>query len=280
MSIKTHKPTTPGRRKSSGHDFSGLSRVKPMKSLLVTRKRMGGRNAQGKITVRHHGGGHKRMIRLIDWNPASDSKQAEVKTIEYDPNRSARIALIAYPDGTRKYILASDGLKPGQKITVSPEKIDVQVGNRLKLEFIPAGTAIHNLELEPGKGGKIVRSAGSSAVLMSQEGEFAQVKMPSSEIRIFSKNCMATIGQVSNPDHRNVRLGKAGRMRWLGVRPTVRGKVMNPVDHPHGGGEGRNPIGLKQPKTAQGKRAMGVKTRSHTKKSAKFILKRRPTRKQ
>lgn len=283
MSVKIHKPTSAGRRKSSGYDFSEISKTKPVKALLVPLKKTGGRNSQGKITVRHHGGGHKKKYRLIDWMQianaqTADEKALEVKTIEYDPNRSARIALLQDETGNQSYILAVEGMKVGQKVYFSANRIDVQIGNRMKLEFIPTGTPICNIELTPGKGGKVVRSAGSSAMLMSQEGDFAQVKMPSGEIRLFSKHCTATVGQVSNIDHRNVRLGKAGRMRWLGVRPTVRGKVMNPVDHPHGGGEGRNPIGLKHPKTYTGKNAYGIRTRKATKKSSKMIMKPRPNK--
>lgn len=275
MGIKNYKSNTAGRRVSSVDDFSDITVSKPHKALTKPLKKQAGRNCQGKITVRHRGGGHKRRWREINWLQRDDVK-AQVKTIEYDPNRSARIALIESEAGEKQYILAPVDMKVGQSIHISPQKAtEVAVGNRTQLQYIPLGSMIYNIEIHPGKGGKLVRSAGVYATLQGREGEFAQLKMPSGEIRLFSIKCAATIGQVSNVDFRNIRWGKAGRRRWLGWRPTVRGKVMNPVDHPHGGGEGRNSIGLKHPKTPQGKPALGVKTRSKKKKSNKMIVKRR-----
>ena len=276
MSVKNYNPTSPGRRISSVADFSILTKKKPEKNLTVGKKSSGGR-AQGKITVRHRGGGHKRKLRILDWysSPTKQTVTAKVIAIEYDPNRSAYIALIATERGEKKYILAPEGLQMDQKIYVSQDTIDIAVGNRAPLGNIPAGSVIHNIELFPGQGGKVVRSAGTLATLLSLEGEYAHVRLPSGEVRIFAKDCTATIGQVSNTDHRHVRRGKAGRMRWLGIRPTVRGKAMKPVDHPHGGGEGGSPIGMKRPKTPTGKPALGVKTRKQHKKSNRFILKPR-----
>lgn len=287
MGIKIYKPTTPGQRKASVLTYTELTKKEPERSLLKVLTEKAGRNAQGKITVRHRGGSHKKFYRLVDFNQVRFESPAKVLAIEYDPNRTALIALIQYKKGDKKgdqkgdqkgdksYILCPADLKVGDEIMTSNHQVEIKPGNRTVLENIPAGTLIHNLELEPGRGGKLVRSAGGAAVIMAVEGKFAQLKMPSGEIRLLPKNCLASIGQVSNIDHFNVRLGKAGRMRWQGIRPTVRGKAMNPVDHPHGGGEGLSPIGLKHPKTPWGKPALGVKTRKKQKKTNKFIIARR-----
>lgn len=245
--------------------------------MIVSKKKKAGRNASGRITVRHQGGGTKRYIRLIDWKREKFDVPATVEAIEYDPNRGARIALLKYDNGAKSYMLAPVDLKVKDRVVSSQKEGEIKVGNRYPLELIPLGMAVYNIELTPGKGGQIVRGAGSSAVIMGVEGKYAQLKMPSGEVRLVPKNCMATIGQVSNPDWRLVRRGKAGRIRHRGIRPTVRGKVMNPVDHPHGGGEGGNPIGLKHPKTPTGKPAFGVKTR-RKKASDKLIIKRRPNK--
>lgn len=280
MALKVYKPTTPARRKTSVTDFSQLSKkVKPRKSLLKTRKSNAGRNNQGRITVRHRGGGVKRKIRIIDFKQDKFDIPAKVESIEYDPNRGAHIARVVYRDGERRYILAPDTLEVGQTIVSSLNKVDIVVGNRMPLQYIPVGIAIYNIELNPGQGGKLVRGAGTSAHLMAIDGEYAQIKMPSSEIRLVKKECLASIGQASNPDRAHIRIGKAGRKRKLGIRPTVRGKAMNPNDHPHGGGEGRSPIGLKTPKTPWGKQALGVKTRKKHKPSDNLIIKRRKKKK-
>jgi len=279
MGVRRHKPTTAGRRRSSGDDFSDITKSKPEKSLTKTLKKHSGRNNQGKITVRHRGGGHKRRYRLVDFAQMRLDDDATVLAIEYDPNRSARIALLQYADGTKVYILSADGVQVGQTITSTEGTADLNPGNRMPIGHIATGTLIYNIELTPGRGGKIVRSAGTSAVVMSQDAGFVQVKLSSGEIRKFDERCRASIGKVSNPDWGNIRWGKAGRMRHRGRRPTVRGKVMNPVDHPHGGGEGNQPIGLKHPKTPQGKPALGVKTRDKKKKSSAFIVTRRKKRK-
>jgi large subunit ribosomal protein L2 len=276
MAIKRYKKNTAGRRKMSVIDYNeALTKgVKPVKKLLIIKKRTGGRNATGKITVRHRGGGAKRMIRIIDFKRLRLNDPATVKAIEYDPNRSAFIARIEYGDGMLSYILAGEGLKVGHVIVHSKERKDVKVGNRYSLEVIPVGQEVYNVELAPGKGGQIARSAGQSLRLMGIEGKFAQIKMPSGEIRQVKKECSATIGRVSNADNKHITIGKAGRKRHMGIKPTVRGKVMNPVDHPHGGGEAANSIGLKRPKTKWGKPALGVKTRrKHA--SDKLILTRR-----
>lgn len=272
--IKKYKPTTPGRRKASVDKGEDLTKKRPEKGLIKIKKSKAGRS-KGRITVRHRGGGVKRFYRIIDFKRNKFDKNAKVLAIEYDPNRSARIALIRYSDGEKIYIIAPEGLKVDQIILSSQSKIEAKIGNRMKLQDIPIGTLVYNIELEPGKGGEIVRAAGMSAQLMAVEGNYATFKLPSKEIRKAPKDCMATIGRVSFSDHRLVRLGKAGRKRHLGIRPTVRGKAMNPVDHPHGGGEGRAPIGLKSPKTAWGKPAYGVKTRKKKKKSDRLIIKRR-----
>ena len=278
MAIKKYKPTTPGRRLSSVDACSDVTRTKPTKSLLKKRKQNAGRNAQGKITVRHRGGGAKRHIRVIDYKCNKYEVPADVASIEYDPGRGARIALLHYHDGEKRYIVAPVGLKVGDQVVSSKKKGEVKVGNRFVIENIPVGIGVYNVEIEPGKGGQMVRGAGTMAYIMAVEGKRATLKLPSGEVRMVPSTCMATIGQTSNPDRRLIRWGKAGRMRHRGIRPTVRGKAMNPVDHPHGGGEGGSPIGLKHPKTPQGKPALGVKTR-RKKTSDKLILQRRKKRK-
>lgn len=275
MAVKIYKPTSPGRRKSSVSDFRDLTKKEPEKSLIVVKKSTGGRNNQGKITTRHRGGGVKRYYRIVDFKRTQFDMPAKVTALEYDPNRSARIALIEYTDEKKAYILAPIDLHVGDTVISSQQKIDIMPGNRLCLKNIPVGTMIHGLEITPGRGAQLVRSAGNTAQLMALDGEVAHVKLPSGEIRLFRANCMATIGQVGNIDHQNVRLGKAGRRRLLGWRPSVRGKAMNPVDHPHGGGEGNQPIGLSGPKTPQGKPALGLRTRKKKKYSNNVILKRR-----
>jgi large subunit ribosomal protein L2 len=276
MGIKVYRPTTSGRRKSTVIDYSVLTKkAKPLKKLLMVRKKTGGRNAAGKITVRHRGGGARQFIRLVDFKRERYDVSADVVSLEYDPVRTAFLARIAYRDGTQSYILAPQGLSVGDTVVSSKKRGDVKPGNRYPLSEIPSGTDVYDVELTPGKGGQMVRSAGNAAQLMSVEGGYAQLKMPSGEIRLVSDSCAATIGRVSNPDSAHMRIGKAGRMRWMGRRPTVRGKAMNPVDHPHGGGEGNQPIGLKHPKTPWGKPALGVRTRKAHKKSNRFIIKRR-----
>lgn len=272
MGIKKFKPTSPGRRFVTVSTFEELTTTEPEKSLVKPLKKSGGRNAKGRLTVRHRGGGHKRKFRIIDFKRNKDGIPAKVASIEYDPNRSARIALINYADGEKRYILAPVGLKMGQQIESGPES-DIKPGNTLALRNIPMGTMIHNLELHPGAGGQLVRSAGTSAQLMAKEGKYAHIRMPSGEMRLLLQDCRATIGQVGNVDHENITVGKAGRSRWLGIRPTVRGVVMNPVDHPHGGGEGRSPIG-RNPVTPWGKPALGARTRKK-KSSDRLIVKRR-----
>jgi len=280
MPIKLYRPTTPGRRKSSVMTTYDLDKVEPLKSLTAPKFHKAGRNNTGKITVRHQGGGVKQTIRIVDFKRDKFDIPAKVVSLEYDPNRNARIALLHYADGCKKYIIAPIGLLRGMTVISSKKNIQMQAGNAFPLELIPQGTTIHNLELEPGKGGSLVRSGGSAAILQVIEGDFAQIKMPSGEIRLLPKTCLATIGQVSNPEFRNIRWGKAGRIRHLNIRPSVRGKVMNPVDHPHGGGEGSNPIGMKRgPMNVYGKKALGVKTRNTKKSSGKLILKRRPSKK-
>lgn len=279
MAIKRYKPTTPGRRISSVQDFSDITKTRPEKSLTVIKKKSGGRNNQGKITVRHIGGGTKKYVRIVDFKQDRLDSKADVIAIEYDPNRGARLALVQYADGKKKYMIAPQGLVVGNTVVASEKaEVEIKVGNRTKLELIPPGVDVYNVELFPGKGGQIARGAGTVVKLMGLEGKFAQLKMPSGEVRLVPKECMATIGQVGNSDYRLIRWGKAGRMRFRGIRPTVRGKAMNPVDHPHGGGEGNNPIGLKHPKTPWGKPALGVKTRKKSKPSSKLIIQRRKKR--
>ena len=274
MAIKKYKPTTPGRRNMTTTDYSVLSKVEPERSLLEPLKHNAGRNNTGRITVRHHGGGNRTKYRVIDFKRTKTDCTAVVKTIEYDPNRSAFIALIEYTDGVKSYILAPDGLKVGY-IIMNGEGADIKIGNAMPISSIPVGTIIHNIELYPGKGGQLVRSAGNYAQLISKEGKYGLVRLPSGETRNIPLNCIATIGQVSNLDHANVNLGKAGRKRHMGWRPTVRGSVMNPCDHPHGGGEGKSPVGRPGPVTPWGKPALGYKTRAKHKASDKFIVKRR-----
>lgn len=278
MAIKLYKPTTASRRKTSILINKDLNQVRPLKSLRVIKKKHAGRNNQGRITVRHQGGGVKRYIRLVDFKMDKFDIPAKIETIEFDPNRNASIALLVYADGERRYILAPEHLKVGDKIMSSKNKVAITPGNRSILKNIPTGTTLCNVEMIAGKGGQLARSAGNSVILSSIDNGQAQLKLPSGEIRIVSEECSATIGTVSNTEFRNVRWGKAGRMRHLGIRPTVRGKVMNPVDHPHGGGEGHNPIGLKSPKTYTGKKAYGIKTRKAKSASNKFIVKRRKSR--
>ena len=274
MAIKAYKPVNNSRRGMTVTDYSCLSKVAPEKSLLEPVKKTAGRNSYGRITVRHIGGGNRRKYRVIDFKRNKLGMNAEVMTLEYDPNRSAFIALVQYEDGEKRYIIAPDGLKVGDTVRAGKDA-DIKPGNALALEDIPVGTVIHNIELHPGKGAQLVRSAGNMAQLMAKEGEYALIRLPSGELRNVPKNCMASIGVVSNIDHENVNLGKAGRTRHLGIRPTVRGSVMNPNDHPHGGGEGKSPVGRPGPVTPWGKPALGYKTRNTKKASNKFIVKRR-----
>ena len=274
MAIKSFKPYSAGRRFMTVSTFEDITTSKPEKSLLAKLTNKGGRNNSGKMTVRHQGGGHKRRYRIIDFKRIKDNIPAKVATIEYDPNRSANIALLNYADGEKKYIIAPHGLTVGTVVVSGPES-DIKIGNGLPLGRIPLGTVVHNVELKIGKGAQLVRSAGSSAQLIAKEGNYALLRLPSGELRQVHVNCRATIGVVSNPDHENITIGKAGRSRWLGVRPGNRGVVMNPCDHPHGGGEGKSPVGRKRPVTPWGKPAYGVKTRDKKKASNKFIVKRR-----
>ncbi|MBR4286455.1 MAG: 50S ribosomal protein L2 [Clostridia bacterium] len=274
MSIKVFKPTTNARRNMSVTDYSELSKVAPEKSLLKPLSKNSGRNSYGRITVRHRGGGNRRKYRVIDFKRTKFDIEATVKTLEYDPNRSAHIALIEYADGEKAYILAPVGLKVGDKVVAGPSA-DIKPGNALPLTNIPVGTFIHNVELYPGKGGQLARAAGNAAQLMAKEGVYALLRLPSGELRNVPVNCMATVGQVGNLDHENVKIGKAGRTRHMGIRPTVRGSVMNPNDHPHGGGEGKSPIGRPGPVTPWGKPALGYKTRAKKNRSDKLIVKRR-----
>ncbi len=274
MPIKTFKPTTPSRRHMTVLDYSGLDKVKPEKSLLDKNKKYAGRNSYGRITVRHKGGGNRQKYRIIDFKRDKTDMAATVMTLEYDPNRSANIALVHYEDGEKRYIIAPYGLSKGDVI-MSSENADIKPGNTLPIGNIPVGTVIHNVELYPGKGAQLVRSAGGAAQLMAKENGYAQVRLPSGEVRLIRLDCKATIGQVGNLDYENVQIGKAGRKRHMGIKPTVRGSVMNPVDHPHGGGEGKSPVGRPGPVTPWGKPALGYKTRSKKNKSDKFIVKRR-----
>ncbi|NQT31338.1 MAG: 50S ribosomal protein L2 [Deltaproteobacteria bacterium] len=273
MPLKQYRPTSPGRRSMTGSSFEEITKSKPEKSLLLPLKKKGGRSNQGRITVRHRGGGAKRRLRIIDFKRDKLGVPGRVAAIEYDPNRSARIALIFYADGEKRYILAPSELNVDDVIK-SGEGAELKPGNALPLKLIPTGTMIHNIEMQPGKGGQLVRSAGVSAQLMAKEGEYALIRMPSSEVRRIRSNCLATIGQVGNLDHRSISLGKAGRKRWMGWRPTVRGSAMSPRDHPHGGGEGRSPIGMPGPKTPWGKPALGYRTRK-PKPGDKMIVRRR-----
>ena len=273
MAIKVYKPTTNGRRNMSTTDYTQLSKVAPERSLLEPLKKTSGRNSYGRITVRHHGGGNRQKYRVIDFKRNKIDVPATVLTLEYDPNRSAFIALIQYEDGTKSYIIAPSGLKVGDVVVAGPAA-DIKVGNALPLVNIPTGTFIHNVELYPGRGGQLARSAGNAAQLMAKEGKYALLRLPSGELRNVPVDCMATIGTVSNEDHINVKIGKAGRTRHMGIRPTVRGSVMNPCDHPHGGGEGKSPIGRPGPVTPWGKPALGYKTRAKHKRSDKLIVRR------
>ena len=277
MGIKTYNPYTPSRRQMTGSDFSEITKTTPEKSLLESKKRKAGRNAQGKITVRHRGGGAKKKYRIIDFKRKKDGIPATVVGIEYDPNRSANIALICYADGEKAYILAPEGLTDGMTV-MNGADAEVRVGNCLPLSEIPVGTQIHNIELYPGKGGQLVRSAGNSAQLMAKEGKYATLRLPSGEMRMVPIQCRATIGVIGNGDHNLVNIGKAGRKRHMGIRPTVRGSVMNPNDHPHGGGEGKAPVGRPGPCTPWGKPALGLKTRKKNKQSNKLIVRRRDGR--
>lgn len=279
MAVKRVKPITPGLRQARFDDFSDITKKTPEKSLIVIKKKRGGRNAQGKITIRHRGGGAKRYIRMVDFKRDKFDIPARVEAIEYDPGRGARIALLYYADGEKRYIISPVGLKVDDKIASSKKKIEIKKGNSMPIKYIPAGVEIHNIELEPGFGAKIVRSAGNAAFVMGVEDKYAQIKLPSGEIRLVKKECMCSVGQVSNPDKRHIKLGSAGRSRHLGWRPTVRGTAMNPVDHPHGGGEGKQSIGMKHPKTPWGKPALGVKTRKKKNKSDKLIIARRKNKK-
>ena len=274
MAIKVYNPTSNGRRNMSVLDYSGLSKNGPERSLLEPLPKHSGRNSYGRITVRHHGGGNRRKYRVIDFKRNKFGIPAEVKTLEYDPNRSAHIALIQYEDGVKSYIIAPEGLAVGDKVVSGPDA-DIKTGNALPLSSIPVGTFIHNVELYPGRGGQLARAAGNAAQLMAKEGDYALLRLPSGELRKVPAKCMATIGTVGNGDHENVKIGKAGRTRHMGIRPTVRGSVMNPNDHPHGGGEGKSPIGRPGPVTPWGKPTLGYKTRKNHKRSDKLIVKRR-----
>ena len=274
MGMKHFKPYTPSRRNMTVSDFSEITKKTPEKSLLAKKKEKAGRNSYGRITVRHQGGGNRQKYRIIDFKRKKDNMEATVIGIEYDPNRSANIALIQYEDGEKAYILAPQGLTDGDKV-ISGDAVDIRTGNCMPISSIPVGTLIHNIELNPGQGGKLVRTAGQSAQLMAKEGKYAHVRLPSGEMRLVLSRCRATIGVIGNSDHENVKIGKAGRKRHMGWRPEVRGSVMNPVDHPHGGGEGRAPVGHAGPLTPWGKPALGYKTRNKKKHSNKFIVKRR-----
>lgn len=273
MPVKKYKPTTPGQRGMTGYTFEEITKSKPERSLLLPLRKKGGRNVYGRVTVRHRGGGHRRHIRIIDFKRDKRDIPAKVAAIEYDPNRTARLALLHYVDGEKRYIIAPLGLKVGSAVMSGPNA-EIRPGNALPISSIPVGTTIHNIELHEGKGAQMVRSAGSSAQLLAKEGDYAQVRMPSGEVRLVRQACYATIGQIGNVDHSNIKLGKAGRKRHLGIRPTVRGSAMSPRDHPHGGGEGRQPIGLPGPKSPWGKPTLGYKTRRN-KKTDKYIVRRR-----
>jgi len=274
MAIKKYNPTTPSRRSMTGSTFEEITGKSEIKTLMSPAKKNSGRNSYGRITVRHRGGGAKRQYRLIDFKREKDGIPAKVASIEYDPNRSANIALLVYADGEKRYILHPEGLQVGHTVVSGPEA-DILPGNALALKDIPLGTVLHNIEMKPGKGAQLVRSAGGSAQLMAKENDFAQIRLGSGEVRMIPILCKATIGQVGNLDHENISLGKAGRKRWMGIRPTVRGVVMNPCDHPHGGGEGKSPVGMPSPVTPWGKPTLGYKTRKKNKASDKYIVRRR-----
>ncbi len=273
MAVKKFKPVTPGQRGMTGHTFEEITKEKPERSLLIPPRARGGRNTYGRVTVRHRGGGNRRFIRIVDFKREKHGVPARVAAIEYDPNRTARLALLNYADGEKRYIVAPLDLKVGDTIISGPNS-EIRTGNSLPISNIPVGTMIHNIEVKPGKGGQLVRSAGGAAQLLAKEGDFAQVRMPSGEVRLIRQVCYATIGQVGNLDHSNVKLGKAGRKRHKGIRPTVRGSAMTPRDHPHGGGEGRQPVGKPGPRTPWGKPTMGYKTRRN-KQTDKYIVRRR-----
>ena len=273
MPVKKYKPVTPGTRGMTGYTFDEITKSKPERSLLVALRKSGGRNVHGRVTVRHRGGGHRRYVRLVDFKRDKHNIPAKVAAIEYDPNRTARLALLHYADGEKRYILAPVDIKVGDTV-MSGAEAEIRFGNALPISSIPVGTLIHNIEVKEGRGGQLVRSAGGSAQLLAKEGDFAQVRMPSGEVRLIRQTCYATVGQIGNLDHGNVKLGKAGRKRHLGVRPTVRGSAMSPRDHPHGGGEGRQPIGLPGPKSPWGKPTLGYKTRRN-KKTDQYIVRRR-----
>jgi large subunit ribosomal protein L2 len=273
MAVKKFKPTTPGQRGMTGYTFDEVTKVKPERSLLVDRRKSGGRNVYGKVTVRHRGGGNRRYIRVVDFKRDKHDIPARVAAIEYDPNRTARLALLNYNDGEKRYIIAPLDLKVGDTVTAG-STAEIRPGNSLPISNIPVGTLVHNIELKMGRGGQLVRSAGGAAQLLAKEGDFAQIRMPSGEVRLIRQECYATIGQVGNLDHSNVKLGKAGRKRHLGIRPTVRGSAMSPRDHPHGGGEGRQPIGMPGPKSPWGKPTLGYKTRRN-KRTDQYIVRRR-----
>ncbi len=276
MAVKTYRPTSPGRRDMTGHSFEEITRTRPERSLLRPLSKRAGRNFRGKITVRHQGGGHKRRYRVIDFKRKKIGIAARVTSIEYDPNRSARIALLTYADGEKRYIIAPLGVRVDDVLVSGPEA-EIRPGNALPIAKIPLGMQIHNIELQEGRGGQMVRSAGTSARVLAKEGSYAQVRLPSGEVRLVRQSCMATIGQVGNVDHGNIKLGKAGRKRWRGVRPAVRGSAMSPRDHPHGGGEGRSPIGMPGPKSPWGKPTLGARTRRN-KRTDKYIVRRRGKR--
>ncbi|MFW5713380.1 MAG: 50S ribosomal protein L2 [Brevefilum sp.] len=273
MAVKVYKPKTPGTRHKTSYTFEEITKTEPERSLTVPKKNNAGRNMHGRITIRHRGGGHKRQIRLVDFKRDKFEVPATVSAIEYDPNRTARLALLTYADGEKRYIVAPVGLKVGDKV-FSGREVDIRPGNNMALANIPVGTTVHNIELQPGKGGQMVRSAGVSAQLLAKEGKYAHVRLPSGEVRLVLQNCRASIGQVGNVEHANIKLGKAGRKRHKGWRPSVRGVAMNPNDHPHGGGEGRSPIGMPSPKSPWGKPTLGKKTR-HNKRTDKYILRHR-----
>lgn len=273
MAVKKYKPVTPGQRGMTGYSFEEITKTEPERSLIISLRKKGGRNAYGRVTVRHQGGGNKRYIRLVDFKREKYSIPARVAAIEYDPNRTARLALLHYADGEKRYILAPLGLKVGDSVVSGPDA-EIRPGNSLPIANIPVGTMVHNIEVKEGKGGQLVRSAGGAAQLLAKEGDFAQVRMPSGEVRLIRQKCYATIGQVGNLDHGNIKLGKAGRRRHLGVRPAVRGSAMTPRDHPHGGGEGRQPIGKPGPRSPWGKPTLGYKTRRN-KQTDKYIVRRR-----
>ncbi len=276
MAVKIYRPTSPGRRDMTGHSFEEITRTRPERSLLRPLSKRAGRNFRGKITVRHQGGGHKRRYRVIDFKRKKIGIEARVTSIEYDPNRSARIALLTYADGEKRYIIAPLGVRVDDVLVSGPEA-EIRPGNALPIAKIPLGMQIHNIELQEGRGGQMVRSAGTSARVLAKEGSYAQVRLPSGEVRLVRQSCMATIGQVGNVDHGNIKLGKAGRKRWLGIRPAVRGSAMSPRDHPHGGGEGRSPIGMPGPKSPWGKPTLGARTRRN-KRTDKYIVRRRGKR--